>query len=62
MHTTMNSFAPFVYVHVLMKELCIKPFTPLAIYTCGAAWSDLIVVSCLLNTEDTGKCIYDYVT
>jgi len=45
-----------------MKDLCIEQFKQFAPYTCGAAWSDMIVVSCLLNIEDLGKCLYEFVT
>jgi hypothetical protein len=45
-----------------MKDLSIEPFKPFALYTCGAAWSDMIVVSCLLNIEGMGKCLYEFVT
>jgi hypothetical protein len=42
-----------------MKDLCIEPF---AVYTRRAARSDMVVVSCLLNIEDMGKCLCEFVT
>lgn len=56
-------YTSLTYVHVLlMKDLCIKPFKSFALYTCGASWSDMIVVSSLLNIEDMGKCLYEFLT